>query len=195
MAVKIEYTKAAKRALNNGKDIADMYAHIDIRWGGDAMRRKEYAGLMPMAWLKEMTSECEHLEQMANYMSDELSAAGLIVVASSGEDLLQHELAFVEPGEPINRPIETIMRDALSLDLNSELIGHTHKPSPSVIYATQDALGDDADEYDAIALHVAAYKASEGYGYHVSKIDYNDLYEKLSCMNFANELRKEANNC
>ena len=195
MAVKVEYTKSAKRALDNGAKLSDMYAHIDILWGGDAMHRKEYAGLMPTDWLKEVGGDNEFPEQIADHLTDTLYASGLIVVAVSGEDLLQHELSFIEPGEPINRPIETIMRDALGLDLNSELVGHTHKPSPSVIYATQDMLGDDADEYDAIALHVAAYKASEGYGYHKATTDVVALYDQLNCKGFATELREEANNC
>ena len=195
MAVKVEYTKSAKRALNNGAELSDMYTHIDILWGGDAMHRKEYAGLMPTDWLKEVGGDNEFPEQIACHLTDTLYASGLIVVAVSGEDLLQHELSFIEPGEPINRPIETIMRDALGLDLDSELIGHAHKPSPNVIYATQGALGDDADEYDAIALHVAAYKASEGYGYHRGTTDVVALYDQLNCKGFAAELREEANNC
>lgn len=195
MAVKVEYTKSAKRALNNGAELGDMYTHIDILWGGDAMHRKEYAGLMPTDWLKEVAGDNEFPEQIADHLTDTLYASGLIVVAVSGEDLLQHELSFIEPGEPINRPIETIMRDAIGFDLDSELIGHTHKPSPSVIYATEVMLDDDADEYDAIALHVAAYKASEGYGYHKSTTDVVALYDQLNCKGFAAELREEANNC
>ena len=42
---------------------------------------------------------------------------------------------------------------------------------------------------------MAAYEATEGYGYHVSKIDHNELYNKLGCMALAIELRGEANNC
>lgn len=198
MAIVIEYTQAAKEALANGTDITDMYAHVGVRWGGDANHSKEYAGIMPTEWFYSMSGTdgvYGDIEGNAEYMSNEKCASGLVTVAKDAEDLLHFELDFVETGEPINRPIETIMRDALGLDLNLELIGHTHKPSPSVIYATQYALGDDADEYDAIALHVAAYKASEGYGYHRDTTNLVALYDQLNCKGFAAELREEANNC
>lgn len=198
MAIIIEYTNAAKDALENGADITDMYAHVGVWWGGDADHGKEYAGIMPTEWFHSMSGTdgvYGDIEGNVEYIYNEKCAHGLVTVAVNAEDLLQFELEFVEQGEPIYRAIKTILRDACGYSLQDVVVGHTPNPKPRVIYATQEKLGIDADEFDARALHMAAYKASEGYGYHISKVDYNDLYEKLGCMSLANELREEANNC
>ena len=198
MAIIIEYTNAAKEALANGADITDMYAHVGVRCGGDANHSKEYAGIMPTEWFYSMSGTdgvYGDIKGNAEYMSDEKCASGLVTVAKDAEDLLHFELEFVEQGEPIYRALETILRDACGYDLQEVVVGHTPNPKPRVIYATQEQLGNDADEFDARALHMAAYEATEGYGYHISKIDYNELYNKLGCMSLANELREEANNC
>lgn len=193
MAIIVEYTKAAEDQLKQGADISNMYAHTSIRWGGDLMRNHEHAGVIDLDWLYSMGGDVEMhetLEDVVQYISDNKHGTGIIVVATDADDLLKHELEFCDPELPVYNAVYTILRDACGYDLADVIVGYSDDPKPSVIYATEEALGPDADEYDARALHIKAYQSGEGFGWYRNHTNLGWLYEHLDCAQLAAELRQ-----
>jgi hypothetical protein len=195
MAIIIEYTQAAEAQLKNGADISDMYAHMLINYGGDAMKSHIHAGIIDMEWLYDMDDERdmhETLEDLADYISDKYAATGRITVAADADDLLEYELMYVDDEDPVTTAVATILRDACGYDLADVIVGYSDDPRPSVIWTTAEALGKDADEYDARALHIRAYQSGKGLGWYSNHTNLGWLYEYLDCAPLAAELRQEA---